>query len=99
MDTPVSECTAVRLNHAAAKAYVLSKGTISDAARAVDEDRSHLSNVLAGRRNARPELIQRLAAYLGVNPYVLLGPEDPRSAVIELARLYEVEAADLEMAG
>lgn len=89
----------MKINHAAARGYVLAKGTISDAARAIGEDRSHLSNVLAGRRNARPELIQRLAAYLGVNPYVLLGPEDPRAAVVELARMYELGPEDLELAG
>lgn len=85
----------VQLNHATAKAYVLSKGTVSAAARAMGEDRSHLSNVLAGRRRGSPELIKKLAIYLGVNPYALLGPEDPRAAVIELVRLFEVTAEEV----
>ncbi len=58
-------------------------------------ERTHLSRCLAGTRNFPMEHLPRLAEFLEVDPYELLGPEDPRAAVIELARLYRVTESEL----
>lgn len=53
---------------------------------------SHLSNIEAGRREASPELIRRIAAALKVEVLALLGPEvrpgeRPKSAPAEQAEV------------
>lgn len=78
--------------------------SISEAARRINErgrmsiQRSHLSNVLAGRRGAGAELVREFADLTGEEPMVFIGPEDARAAVAELARIYKLGPADLEAA-
>lgn len=75
--------------------------SISEAARRINEagrmsiERSHLSNVLAGRRGAGGDLVREFADLTGLEPMVFVGPEDPREAVIELARIYAVTGEEL----
>lgn len=69
---------------------------VTHAARTIGCDRAHLSNVLAGRRSANPQIIKGLADLLGVSPLALLAPEDPRESLIRLCRLYGITSADLE---
>ena len=88
---------AVHLNHLAASRLLQERGrSITEVAAELDVDRANLSRMLAGRRNFPPEKITAFAELLGVNPYEILGPEDPRAAVIELARLLGVQPRDLE---
>lgn len=78
--------------------------SISEAARRINEagrvtiERSHLSNVLAGRRGAGADLVREFAELTGMEPMVFVGPDNPREAVIELARMYDVTGDDLEVA-
>lgn len=71
---------------------------MSAAADHVGLERTYMSRCLSGTRNFPMDLLPRLAEFLDVDPYELLGPEDPRSAVVELARLYKLTAADLAVA-
>lgn len=85
-----------RLNHLVAARLIEERGrTITETAAALDVDRANLSRVLAGHRQFPADKIRPLAEFLGVNPYELLGPEDPRAAVVELARMYEVTTDEL----
>lgn len=92
----------VRFNGPAGAAALKERDiTISEAARRINEagrmtiERSHLSNVLAGRRGAGADLVREFADLTGMEPMVFVGPDDPRGAVIELARIYEVTVEDL----
>lgn len=69
--------------------------SISEAARQTGVDRSHLSNVLSGRRNAGAEMVLLFSNFLQVEPMVLVGPSDPRAAVVSLAKLYKVRPEEL----
>lgn len=75
--------------------------SVSEAARRISKagritvERSHLSNILAGRRGAGAEMVREFAELTGEEPMVFVGPEDPRAAVAELARLYGLTANDL----
>lgn len=57
-----------------------------------------MSRCFAGTRSFPMELLPRLAEFLDCDPFELLGPEDPRAAVAELARLYKLTPADLAAA-
>lgn len=57
--------------------------------------RSHISNIENGNRPASPDVIRKLAEALEVNPYALLGPEDPKTALKELVALMGFGPADL----
>ena len=61
-------------------------------------ERTYMSRCLAGTRNFPAELIPRLAEFLEVDPYTLVGPDDPRAAVLELARLYKLTPDELAVA-
>lgn len=79
----------LHLNHEAAAREVARQGrTITEVAEAIGMARPNLSNCLAGRRPFPPEKIAPLAAYLAVPPFMLLGPEDPKAALIELAQIH-----------
>lgn len=75
--------------------------SISEAARRINDagrmtiERSHLSNVLSCRRSAGADLIREFAELTGMEPMAFVGPEDPRDAVIRLARLYKVTPKEL----
>ena len=87
----------LRLNHLTAAHLLREQGhTATAAAERLGIERSNFAHMLAGRRQFPADKIPALADLLGVNPYELLGPEDPRAAVIELARLYELSPAELE---
>lgn len=90
------------LNHKAAAALLASAGiSISEAARRIDEDRSHLSNVLSGRRRGGARIIRKLSDLLGKDPYTLIGPNDPveaRQALIAMAREYGITGSELDAA-
>lgn len=87
---------AIRLNAPAAAAEVQRRGhTITEVANALGIERTYMSRCLTGARNLPAELIPVLADFLGVDPFRLLGPEDPRDAVVELARLYKVKPDEL----
>lgn len=49
----------------------------------VGVERSHISNLAAGRRQASAGLIRAIAAYLKVDVLALLGPENPEVAQAE----------------
>jgi len=68
---------------------------VTAAADAVGLERTFMSRCFAGTRNFPAELIPLLAEFLEVDPFTLVGPEDPRAAVVELARLYKLTADDL----
>lgn len=72
--------------------------SISEAARELGVERSHLSNVLAGRRGAGASLVKGFAELTGKSPMTFVGPEDPRAAVVALARIYKVTPAELAVA-
>jgi transcriptional regulator with XRE-family HTH domain len=87
----------LRLNHSTASEYVRLRGrTVTEVARHLGLERTFVSRCLSGSRNLPPEQIPALAAFLEVEPFKLLGPEDPRAAVVELARMYEVKPDELE---
>lgn len=87
----------MKFNGAAGAAALASRDiSISDAARRIGIERSHLSNILAGRRGAGADLVRAFADLTGEKPMVFVGTEDPKQAVIELARLYDVKPADLK---
>lgn len=89
----------VRFNGAAGAAALATRGiSISEAARRIGVQRSHLSNILSGRRGAGGEMVRKFAELTGMEPMVFVGAEDPRAAVAELARIYELTADDLEAA-
>lgn len=86
----------LRLNPQSAQREIDLQGhTVTAVAAVVGMDRSNLSHCLAGRRVFPAEKIRPLAEFLGVDPYLLLGPDDPREAVIELARLYDLSPDEL----
>lgn len=89
----------VRFNGAAGAIALSERGiSISEAARLIDVDRSHLSNVLAGRRSAGGELVKKFADLTGMSPMAFVGPDNPREALLALNRIYKVTAAELEAA-
>lgn len=89
----------MRFNGAAGAAALREREiSISAAARAVGVERSHLSNILSGRRGAGADMVRKFAELTGMEPMVFVGPEDPRAAVAELARIYELTVDDLEVA-
>lgn len=82
----------MRFNGPAAKRILEDREiTISAAARACGVDRAHFSNILAGRRGAGAELVKAFADFVGVQPFAIVGPEDPRAALAELAEVYGYE--------
>lgn len=86
-------------NHVAAKADVLRYcGSVAKAAREMqpEMDRTLLSRILNGERPGTVDLAISLGAVTGQNPYRYFGPDDPRAAVIDLARRMGITAADLE---
>lgn len=86
----------IRLNPLATTRIIRTQGrTVTAVAGAMGMERSQLAHVLAGRRPMPPERIPALAEALGVNPFELLGPEDPRAALVELARMYGVRPEEL----
>lgn len=90
----------MRFNGSAGAAALASRDiSISEAARRIGVERSHLSNILSGRRGAGAEMVRKFAELTGEEPMVFVGPEDPRAAVLELARLYEVTSDELAAAG
>lgn len=90
------------LNHKAAALLLAERGiTISAAARAIDEDRSHLSNVLSGRRRGGARLIRKLSEFLKVDVLALVGPADQtetRAALLALAREFGITGDELDQA-
>jgi transcriptional regulator with XRE-family HTH domain len=89
----------MRFNGAAGAAALRQRGiTVSEAARRIGVERSHLSNILSGRRGAGAELVRKFAELTGEPPMVFVGPEDPKAAVVELAHLYGVTPKDLDEA-
>jgi transcriptional regulator with XRE-family HTH domain len=89
----------MRFNGPAGRAALEARDiSISEAARRIDVERSHLSNVLAGRRGAGADMVRKFADLTGEAPMVFVGPEDPRAAVLELAALYEITPAELKAA-
>lgn len=89
----------MRFNGAAGAAALATRNlSISEASRRIGVERSHLSNILAGRRGAGAEMVMKFAELTGEEPMVFVGPEDPKAAVVELARNYGVTTADLEAA-
>lgn len=86
----------IRANHLTAARLIREQGhTVTSTAEHLGIERSNLAHMLAGRRQFPVDKIPALAEFLKVNPYELLGPEDPRSAVVEMARLYELTADEL----
>lgn len=57
-----------------------------------------MSRCFAGTRTFPMELLPRLADFLDCDPYELLGPEDPRQAVVALARIYKIRPDELAVA-
>lgn len=86
----------VRLNPPVAARLIRDQGhTVTAVAEHLGLERSNLAHMLAGRRQFPTSKIPALAELLKVTPYELLGPEDPRAAVVELARLYDVTPDEL----
>lgn len=86
----------MRLNHATLRHEMESqRRRVTDLAEELGIARTHLSNIVNGNRPATPEIIQGLAKALNLNPYNLLGPEDPKAAVKELVELYDLTAEEL----
>lgn len=87
-------------NHVAAKADVLRYcGSVAKAARDMQPqmDRTLLSRILNGERPGTVDLAIRLGAVTGQNPYRYFGPDDPREAVIDLAKRMGITGDDLEV--
>lgn len=86
----------IRANHHNLANLIRLQGrTVTDVAASLGIERSNLAHMLAGRRAFPVERIPALAELLGVNPYELLGPEDPRAAVVELAQMFGVRPDEL----
>lgn len=89
----------LHLNHRAAARIISEQGrTVSATAEAVGIERTNLTRMLSGERQFPADKLRRLAEFLGVNPYELLGPEDPRAAVLELAVMFGVTPEELTAA-
>jgi DNA-binding transcriptional regulator YdaS (Cro superfamily) len=87
----------IRANHETAAHLIRQQGhTVTSVAEHLGIERTNLTHMLAGRRQFPADKIPALAELLKVSPYELLGPEDPRAAVVELARLYDVTRDELE---
>lgn len=67
-------------------------------AREIGMDRTLLSRILNGERRGTVELAIKIAEQTGQSPYRYFGPDDPRAAVIELAKRMGITGADLEAA-
>lgn len=79
----------MRFNGPAADRILKDRGiTVTAAAKACGVERAHLSNILAGRRGAGVELVRAFSDFVGVEPMAVVGPEDPRAAIAELAKAY-----------
>ena len=72
-----------------------SKLSIAELSRRSNVARSHISNIENGNRPASLRVICALAEGLGVSPYALLGPSDPKSAIRELVRIYKLRPKDV----
>lgn len=72
--------------------------TVTDAAKRVGVERSHLSNILAGRRKGGADLVRKFAEMTGEKPMTFVGPDDPKAAVVALAAAYGVTPDDLAVA-
>lgn len=67
----------MQVNRDALRALIEKDGhTVSSFARQAQVQRSHLSNVLAGRRGASPAAVKRMAATLGVTMSAITVPPD-----------------------
>lgn len=87
------------LNHRRASGRLHERGQkVTAAAEFVGLERTYMSRCFAGTRKFPMELLPRLAEFLDCDPYELLGPTDPKAAVVELARLYNLTADDLAVA-
>ena len=85
-------------NGPSAKQAIEDKGlTVTFVAQEMDPpmSRAVLSNILNGNRKGGVDLAVRIARVLGDDPYAFLGPDNPRAAVIELARELGVTAEEL----
>lgn len=91
----------MQLNHVAlrremkAQRWTVTAMAAELASRGVAVHRTLLSSIVNGSRPASFDVIKGLAAVLNLNPYGLLGPEDPKRAVRELVDLYGLTEADL----
>lgn len=86
----------IRPNHEVVARLIQERGfTVTEVARHLAIERSNFTHMLAGRRTLPAEHIPALAELLTVRPYELLGPEDPREAVVELARLFQITPHEL----
>lgn len=70
--------------------------TVTALAKELGLDRATLSSYLTGRRSVPADLFPPLQKVLNVNPYALLGPENPQVAVAELVAQYGVSLKTLD---
>lgn len=87
----------MRFNGAAGQAALTARGIpIAEAARRLGMERTTLHNILSGRRKGGADLVRRFAELTGEDPMSFVGPEDPREAVVRLARIYKVTPDELK---
>lgn len=92
------ESLVMRVNHVVLRREMkLQRWTVTALAEALEPPiaRTHLSNIVHGKRPATAETVKALAEALNLNPYALLGPEDPTEAIRELVALYGLTEDDL----
>lgn len=68
--------------------------TVSAAAKACGVERAHFSNILAGRRHAGVDVVKAFADFVGVDPMSVVGPEDPKAALLELNKAYGIKVSE-----
>lgn len=82
----------MRLNHTTVKREMQAqRWTTTALAEELEIDRATLSSYLTGRRRVPGAVLVGLQQALNVNPYTLLGPEDPEQAIVDLVEAFAVD--------
>lgn len=87
----------MKLNRSATREFMnLERWTVTRLADELDINRSWLNHIVLGTRRCPAEVLIGIAEKLGVEPFALIGPSNPRAAAMELCEVLGIEPEDLE---
>ena len=90
----------MNLNHEAVKQEMQAqRWNVTSLAAHLGIDRSTLSSYLTGRRRVTGDIYKGLVLTLKVHPAVFLGPEDYKTAIVQMAGAFGLAVADLDQLG
>lgn len=85
-------------NHVSARKAIDDRGiTVAEMGRRIGVDRAVLSNILNGNRKGSMSLARKFAEVTGENPYTYIGPDDPRTALIQMCVEFGITPDDLRV--